>query len=623
MNEESMNTTPMPARFCSILCSFLALSLSAQSIDRIEPPNWWVGMKNPAVQLMIHGERIRDLNPVIKYSGVKITGTHTTENPNYLFVDLTVSNKSKPGTVTIDFYAGRTKLLTEPWKLEAREPGSAERPGVDQSDVIYLITPDRFANGDPSNDTVEGLKEAADRAQKGGRHGGDIEGVRTHLDYIHDMGFTAIWLNPVLENDMYRSSYHGYATTDYYKVDPRFGSNEAYQKLVQESRAMGIKQIMDMIPNHCGSEHWWIHDMPSQDWIHHWDNYTQTNHRKTTPLDLHASAYDLQVFTDGWFVRSMPDLNQRNPLLATYLTQNAIWWVEYLGLSGIRIDTYPYSDPEFSSKYCKAILAEYPHLFIVGECWHMSPAVIAPWQKGFVNKNGYVSNLPFLMDFPLQSTLVHALNTISAGEDPWVPVYETLAQDDVYASPMDMMIFADNHDMSRIYTQVNEDYDLYRLAMACILTMRGVPQIFYGTEILMDNAGTDEHTIIRSDFPGGWAGDPVNGFSGDGLSDQQQDAQHFMRTLLHWRQTASVIHTGKLMHFAPMDNVYVYFRYDDAKRVMVILNKNKTPYSLDLSPFHEMLTGVSKGRDVLTGKEYEMTEALQLEGEGPLILELY
>ncbi|HLF64649.1 MAG TPA: glycoside hydrolase family 13 protein [Saprospiraceae bacterium] len=595
----------------------------AQSrIDRIEPPNWWTGMKNPAVQLMIHGENISGLTPSIKYSGVKITKVTKTENPNYLFIDLSINKKAKAGELTLEFYHGRTLAESHSWELEAREAGSADRIGFNSSDVIYLITPDRFSNGDPSNDDVPGMKEKSNRAYKGGRHGGDIEGVRQHLDYIQGMGFTAIWMMPVTENDMQRSSYHGYSTTDYYKVDARFGTNEAFRQLVQESRAAGLKHIMDMIPNHCGSEHWWMNDLPSADWLNMWSTYTQSNHRKTAALDPYVSEYDAKLFTDGWFVPTMPDLNQRNPLMANYLIQNAIWWTEYLGLAGMRVDTYPYSDAEFLTEYCRRILEEYPRLNIVGEQWHTVPYIVAYWQKGVVNENGYVSYLASLMDFPVHHALISSLNQQGGWDDTWLELYETLAQDVVYADPDNLLVFTDNHDMSRIFTQVNEDYDLYRLAMAFICTTRGIPQVFYGDEILMKHPGTDEHTVIRSDFPGGWDGDAVNGFSGEGLSEQEKTAQDFVKKLFQWRKTASVIHTGKLMHFSPKDNIYVYFRYDDKNKVMVILNKHKGASGLSLDPFAEMLRGITTGRDALTGTEYVMRGNLMLNGPGPVILEL-
>ncbi|RMG81389.1 MAG: alpha-amlyase, partial [Bacteroidetes bacterium] len=470
----------------------------------------------------------------------------------------------------------------------ARKPGAANRQGFSNSDVLYLITPDRFANGDPDNDAVEGMLELPDRANKGGRHGGDIAGIRQHLDYIADLGFTAIWLNPVLENNMKTYSYHGYSTTDYYRVDPRFGTNEDYRQLALDARRKGIGLIMDMIVNHCGLEHWWMRDLPTSDWINQWPTYQETNHRKTLLQDPHASERDKKIFTDGWFVPTMPDLNQRNELLAEYLTQNSIWWVEYLGLAGIRMDTYPYPDMYYMSDWAKRLTTEYPNLNIVGEEWFEAPTITSYWQRGKINPNGYEPNLPSVMDFPLQAALTAALTNPESWKTGWITLYETLAHDFLYPDPDNLVIFPDNHDMSRIFTQLNEDFDLYKMAMACMLTMRGIPQLYYGDEILMANPESGDHGLIRSDFPGGWPGDKVNGFTGEGLTDQQKEARDFLKKLLHWRQNAPAVHAGRLVHFVPENGVYVYFRLHDAQKIMVVFNKNAAPETLDLTRFAEI-----------------------------------
>lgn len=593
-------------------------TLFAQQIARIEPPNWWAGMKSDQVQLLIHGNKIGDFNPTIDYPGVRLERVIKVENANYLFLDLKLSATVKPGTVPINFSQNGKLVETHNWPLWQREgPGTAIK-GFDNTDVLYLITPDRFANGDAGNDAVAGMRENPNRSFKGGRHGGDIEGIRQHLDYIKDMGFTAIWLNPVLENDMQEYSYHGYSTTDFYKVDPRFGSNESYRQLAAEGRSKGVKLIMDMIVNHCGSEHWWMKDMPMADWINTWDQYTNSNHKKSVLQDPHVSQLDKKLFTDGWFVPTMPDLNQRNELMATYLIQNSIWWVEYLGLAGIRMDTYPYPDMDFMTEWTRRVMEEYPNFNVVGEEWVGQPAQVSYWQAGKDNPNGYVSYLPSLMDFPLQEAMRNSLNA----ENGWDDLYSMLAQDYLYPDPDDLVVFPDNHDMSRIFSQINEDYDRFKMAIVYVLTTRGVPQIYYGTEILMKNPGTNDHGIIRSDFPGGWAGDQVNGFTGQGLSDQEKDAQAFMKKLLTWRQTAPVVHYGKLMHFTPQDNVYVYFRYNGQQKLMVILNKNEAAYQLNLDRFAEMLAGISEGKDVLSGKSYQLGEQVELQMKGALILEL-
>ena len=399
---------------------------------------------------------------------------------------------------------GKEKL-SHRFTLLAREKGSADRQGFTNDDVMYLITPDRFANGNPHNDTIKGLKEKADRSNPEGRHGGDLQGVADHLDYIADMGFTALWLNPVQENDMARTSYHGYAVTDFYKVDPRLGSNEEFKDLSKAAKEKGIKMIMDMIMNHCGSEHWWMKDLPSTDWINYGGKFVGTNHIHSTVQDPYASQADKKLFTEGWFVKQMPDMNQRNPLLAQYLIQNTIWWIEFAGLDGIRMDTYPYPDKDFMTHWSCSVMDEYPKFSIVGEEGSLNPAIVAYWQAGNNNRDGYTSCLGSLMDFPMQDALVKGLN---GSEKEWnhglIKMYEMLANDFIYPDPYNLVIFADNHDQSRFFTQINEDFDLFKMGIAYILTMRGIPQIFYGTEILMKNPDGKVDAVIRSDFPGGW-----------------------------------------------------------------------------------------------------------------------
>lgn len=604
------------------LLAFGNTQAQSNPIERIEPPNWWVGMKNPRVQLLLYGQGIGELLPATTYPGLTIERIIRVPSPNYLFVDLLLTEEIKPGEVRFDFYKNDRRIGSVPWELWEREPGAAQRKGFDNSDVLYLITPDRFANGDTTNDYVAGMRERPNRHFKGGRHGGDIEGIRRHLDYIADLGFTAIWLNPVLENDMPQYSYHGYSTTDFYKVDPRFGSNESYRALAREARSKGIGLIMDMIVNHCGLEHWWMKDLPTPDWINHWPSYTETNHRKTLLQDPHASQLDRKVFTDGWFVPTMPDLNQRNPLLATYLTQNAIWWIEYLGLAGIRMDTYPYPDKHYMTEWTRRVMEEYPHFNVVGEEWSEEPAVVAYWQRGKQNPDGYVSYLPTLMDFPVQSALSKALTEGEGWTTGWNRLYETVALDFLYANPEVLVVFPDNHDMSRIFTQMNEDFDRWKMAIAFVLTTRGTPQLYYGTEILMKNPGTGDHGIIRSDFPGGWPGDKVNAFTGEGLSEQQVQARDFLKKLLHWRRQTPVVHFGKLTHFLPQDGVYVYFRHDDEHMVMVMLNKNSEPYTLELDRFRELLPASAIGIDVLTGQTHPLSDAIELPPMSPMIVEI-
>jgi len=539
-----------------------------------------------------------------------------------LFLDLEIKGNTKAGIVPIQFFQNGKLIESHNYELKKRKGEGSHITGFDASDVLYLITPDRFANGNPENDAVAGLLEKPNREILGGRHGGDIKGMENHLDYLKDMGFTAIWMNPVLENDMEKYSYHGYSTTDFYKVDPRFGNNAEYQKFAQKASEKGIKIIMDMIVNHCGLNHWWMKDKPMNDWINEWDEMTYTNHRKTLLQDPYASDLDKKVFSDGWFVETMPDLNQRNPLMGNYLVQNSIWWIEFMGLSGIRMDTYPYPDMDYMTEWTERVMAEYPDFNVVGEEWFLHPTIVSYWQKGKENPNGYTSELKSVMDFPLHNATVKGLKTPESFQKGFIQIYEMLAHDFLYPDPLNLVIFPDNHDMSRFFTQLEEDYDLWKMGMTFFMTTRGIPQLYYGTEILMTNPISDDHGEIRSDFPGGWVGDEVEAISGKGLTDQQKEAKAFTKKLLNWRKNKEVIHSGQLKHFVPKNQVYTYFRYNDTEKIMVILNKETKPYPLSLDRFSEMLQGVKKGTDVLSGKEILMDKEIVLQPKTPLILEL-
>ena len=605
---------------------FLSIGLASISygqIERVEPPFWWAGMKNTELQIMVYGKAIGSLRPEMVYDGVEIKKTVSVENPNYLFLYLEIAPNSSPGKFIIDFKNSKGNVRESvSFELLEREDGSAERKGYDNSDVMYLITPDRFANGNLTNDSVASLSEGVDRTNKWGRHGGDIQGIINNLDYLKDLGFTAVWINPVLENNQKEQSYHGYSTTDFYKVDPRFGSNEEYRGLSKKAGEKGIKLIMDMIMNHCGSGHWWMDDLPSGDWLNSPNEYVKTSHRRTTLRDAYSSQYDKRNFTDGWFVPTMPDLNQRNSQMAKYLIQNTIWWIEFADLSGIRMDTYPYSDKDFMTDWTCSIMQEYPYFNICGEEWSLNPAVLAYWQQGKDNPDGYTSCLPGLLDFPLQNALVKALTEEEKWDAGMINLYDMLSNDFLYVDPFKHVIFPDNHDMSRIYSQLGEDYNLYKLAMVYFTTIRGTPQFYYGTEVLMSNMGDNSHGNIRSDFPGGWQGDKINGFSGKGLTGKQLEAQTFIKKLLNWRKNSKVVHQGKLMHFVPIDGVYVYFRYDENKKVMIVLNKSKEKKGLDLKPFAEMLNGSISGLDVITGKKVFLQALLEIDSKQPMIIEL-
>lgn len=592
-------------------------------IDHLEPPFWWTGMRNPQLQLMAHGKDISSKNVSITYAGVELESICLVQNPNFMFINLKISPDAKPGEFDIQFNLAGNASESYTYELREREPGSSERNGFNNSDVLYLLMPDRFANGDPSNDEVKGMKEGLSRNEPYGRHGGDIKGIMDHIDYISGMGFTAIWLNPVLENDQPKESYHGYATTDFFKVDKRFGTNEDYRKLGELAKGKGIKLIMDMIFNHCGSEHWWMKDMPSTDWINYYPDYTITNHRRTVNQDPHASDYDSQIFTDGWFVPTMPDLNLKNPFMANYLIQNSIWWIEFVGLSGIRMDTYPYPYKVAMADWNKRVLEEYPDFNIVGEEWSENPAIVSYWQRGQTNSDGYQGDLPSLMDFPLQNALSRALNEPEDWGTGLIRLYETLACDFLYPDPDNLVIFPDNHDMSRFFMQVGMNVDLFKLGIAYILTTRGIPQIFYGTEILMTHTESNGHGHIRKDFPGGWEGDKINGFTGRGLTTQELEIQNYFRKILIWRKTNPVIFSGELTHFVPQNGVYVYFRHNRESIVMVILNKNDKEQLLKLDRFREVLGDNMKGTDVITGSEYDLKDSILIPALSPLILEIF
>ncbi|MGZ8292641.1 MAG: glycoside hydrolase family 13 protein [Telluria sp.] len=591
-------------------------------IEHMEPPFWWAGMQHKKVQLMVHGKRIADLEPSLDYRGASIESVTRVPNRNYLFVNLLIADDAAPGKIDIVFSSGPKKQLTHSYQLLAREPGSARRIGFNSTDAIYQIMPDRFANGDPSNDNIKGMGDPVDRASGGGRHGGDIKGVIDSLDYIASMGFTQIWPTPLVENAMPSYSYHGYAATDHYKIDPRYGSNEDYRKLSREARKKGIGIIQDVVLSHIGTGHWWMKDMPTHDWISYDGKFIPTAHHRLAGADPYGSKQDRLNYTAGWFGSSMPDMNQTNPLVANYLIQNNIWWIEYAGLSGLRIDTYGYSDYGFLTEYTRRLMDEYPKLNMVGEEWHTSPVVVSRWQKGKVNYDGFVNSLPSLMDYPL----AEAMRTALPGKDMWIgfnPVYETLAQDYMYPDPGNLVLFEGNHDIARLFSVVGEDLALYKMNLAFIMTMPRIPQFYYGTELLMTSTvGTRDDASYRRDFPGGWAGDKASAFTGAGLSVQQREAQAFVKKLVNWRKTQPLVHHGKTMQFGSENGTWVYFRYDGAKKVMVAFNKADKEAVLPTERFREMLAGVKSGVDVITGKTHALDASLTLPGKSFVILEI-
>lgn len=605
----------------------------SNDINRVEPPNWWVGFKNDELQLLVHHPNIGGATASISYPGVTLAKQHTAKSPNYLFLDLEIADSAPVGKFNIVFKLEDGSELKQTYELKSREKPAEDYIGFNSTDVVYLVTPDRFANGNPNNDIFENLNEKKiNRKDDYARHGGDITGITNHLDYIADMGFTAVWSSPLLTNDMKRGSYHGYAVTDLYEVDPRFGTLEEYRKLADEGRKRGIKLIMDQVANHCGLEHWWMKDLPFSDWVNYQKNYEDniedwnwkttkfSNHRRTSNQDIYASEFDKKGMTDGWFVDAMPDLNQRNPFMANYIIQNSIWWIETLGLGGIRQDTYPYPDKDFMSDWAGAIMEEYPNFNIVGEEWSYNPLLIAYWQDGKDNQDGYDSNLRSTMDFAMQAKVVEALNEEESWDKGLVKIYEGLANDFAYPKPMDIMVFPDNHDMSRIYTQLKGDVEKTKMALAYYLMMPRIPQIYYGTEILMDDfKKPGDHGLIRTDFPGGWQGDAVNAFTGEGLTAKQKDMQDFLKKLLKYRKSSNAMQKGKTVHFAPRGGVYVMFRIYEDEIVTIFLNKSDIT-SIETEIVKEVGLDGKKVKDIISGKEMQWGEKITINPKGLTLL---
>lgn len=602
------------------------LAAPAQSVDRTEPPFWWVGMKHRPLQLLLHGDQLGGLTARVRAPGVKLLRTIALPNPHYLAVELDIGPAARPGPLAIELQRGGQTVLTQAYELRARAPGSAQRQGFGPQDAIYLVVPDRFANGDPANDNAGGLGDPVDRGHKGGRHGGDLKGIADHLDYIAGLGFTQLWPTPLVENRQPSYSYHGYSATDLYRVDPRFGSNEDYRRLVEQARAKGLGVIMDLAPNHIGSGHWWMADLPAPDWLNHPDHYAETNHRHVAVQDRYAAPGDVAAMTDGWFVPTMPDLNQRHPVLATYLVQNAIWWVEYAGLSGIRADTYPYSDKAFLARWSGAIMAEYPRLSIVGEEMTEHPSMVAYWLEGHANRDGYASHMPSMMDFPLHGALRQALME-PEGQGYGVGLgrlYEMLVEDQQYPRPEKLVLFEGNHDTSRVFSALGEDEALNRLALAYLATIARTPQMFYGSEILMKSPVERDDGLVRGDFPGGWPGDTVNAFTGQGLTDAQRATQAFVKRLFTWRKSSAAVQRGQLMHYAPDRGTYTYFRRDAASGslAMVVLSKATAEVRLDTRRFADMLPAGARGTDVLSGARLDLSRELVVPPRTALVIDI-
>ena len=608
----------------ALACVLAGQLAQAAEINRIEPPCWWVGMKNPELQIMVYGPGIGEAHVSVDYPGVRLKETVKTENPNYLFLYLDIEEDAAPGRMDLSFETAGGIMVRE-YELLPRstKPGAM---GFSGADVLYLITPDRFANGDPSNDTLEGAR--VDRSRSGGRHGGDIRGVTDHLDYISDLGVTAIWLNPVQKNSA--GSYHGYAISDFYAVDPRFGTMDDYVEMIDKAHEMGLKVVMDMIFNHCGSAHWWMEDLPTSDWLNVNNEFVQTNHQKWTAVDPHAAPSERSGFTDGWFNRGMPDLNQRNPLLATYLIQSSIWWIEYARIDGIRQDTHPYMDLQFGADWCNAVLTEYPDFNIVGETWYpVGSGFPAWWQRGS-KLNPVDTGLKTVMDFNLAFIVPDAFNEANDPSDGaskgLFNIYVSLANDFLYEDTENILIFLDNHDLSRFARKDDSGLDKYRQGVAFILTTRGIPQIYYGTELLFTGTKNEGDGIIRKDMPGGWQGDERSVFTSEGRTDMENEAWNYMSTILNWRKTSEAVKHGDLIQYAPLreyGDCYVYARIKGDETVLVVLNGSDKATELEMGRYSDVIRDYAAGTDVVTGQTFFLTEKLPVPARGAYILELH
>ena len=597
-----------------ILLSTFTSWAAKPTINTIDPPYWWVDMSNDTLQVMIYGKDIRDAEVKLEpYNGVELIDVTRLESPNYQFLYFKISDEANAGTMKLVFSHGKKKTTID-YELKARDRNPEDYKGFDAGDVLYLIMPDRFANGDESNDNISHLDNSVmvDRQDPNARHGGDIKGILNHLDYIDSLGVTAIWVNPVLTNDMPGGTYHGYATTDYYNIDPRFGSNQEWNDLISEAHKRDIKVVMDMIFNHCGSNHIWFTDRPSKNWFNFPDGYVQTNYRLSTLYDPYVSDYDLSRTVDGWFVESMPDLNQNNPHLMKYLVQNSIWWIESSKIDGIRMDTHPYAAFQPMADWIAAVEREYPNYNIVGECWYGTEGGEAFWQRDSTVCTRGNSNLPTVMDFVLSIT---ARKAFSEQTNPWTglnAIYDHLALDYLFPDPQKILTFLDNHDTDRFLLEQPKDLGWWKQAQAFLLTSRGIPQIYYGTELLMSGSKEGSDGYVRCDFPGGFPGDTTNAFTAVGRTEMQNEAYNFLSKLLNWRrgEANEVIARGTLKHFMPQNGIYAYTRKLGDKEIHVLMNGNDSSVTTSMERTLEVLPIGTELKDILSGKTIIITEEM-------------
>lgn len=607
-----------------LLALLMPVYMSAKDMKKeikIEPAFWWSGMKSPELQLMIHGANIADYQASVSTPGIRVNQCVRLDSPNYLIVYLELKD-AKPSSFDILFTKGK-EHFSYSYELKTRRADAAKVKGFDSSDVLYLIMPDRFANGNSSNDQIPmHTAYKVDRENPNARHGGDLAGIEQHLDYIKDLGVTAIWLNPVLENDMEGGSYHGYATTDYYRIDSRFGTNSEYVSLVEKAHQKGLRVVMDMIFNHCGSDHPWMKDIPSHDWFNNLDHYVQTNHDKEIYFDPYVSAYDKSTFLDGWFVPTMPDLNQKNPHLAKYLIQNSIWWIEYAGIDGIRQDTYPYADADMMRRWCKEVMTEYPDFNIVGEAWMNFTIGSAYWQKGSRLNFGEDTGLKTVMDFNLMDIAGKAFGEETGDGSGLHDIFMHMCYDYVYADIFHVLRFLENHDTDRFLKEMPTSLNAFKQAVTFLLTIPGIPQLYYGQELLMNGTKSKSDGYVRRDVPGGWPGDKANWFEASGRSDIQNEAWTFMQKILKWRQGNEVISKGSMKHFMLNQGVYVYQRSYNGKSVLVVMNGSSKNVVLPLDRYAEVLQGKASGMDVISGKSVVLDKELKLSPKEILLLEM-
>ena len=599
---------------------FLSTYFATAQIDRIEPPFWWADMEQDSLQIMLYGKNIAQFE--IKAKGVNLIDVNRVKNENYLFLNFNLSSQSS-GIFEIQFLKGNRIKHKLPYKIKSRRERSAIK-SFDASDVIYLLMPDRFANGDLENDISKEVKEGVNRLNPDGRHGGDLRGIINHLDYLEELGVTSIWSTPLCEDNDPKVSYHTYAQSDVYKIDPRFGTNQEYQKLGQELHRRGMKLIMDYVTNHWGMEHWMIKDLPEENWIHQFETYTNTNHRKEIHSDAYASKIDKKELLQGWFVPTMADLNQSHPLLLRYLIQNAIWWIEYAGVDGFRVDTFPYNNPKPMVSWVKAIRNEYPEFNIVGEGWMHNSIHLSYWQEKspIAAIQGFDSHLPSVMDFTLNDALVKAFNERNSyWEGGMTRIYKNLQNDFLYPNINNLLIFAENHDTNRI-NDFYPEFKSYQRLLTVLMTLRGIPQIYYGSEIGMTGKKSQGDGDIRKDFPGGWPEDSHNAFLSTERTEKETLYFEFTKKLLNWRKNTAAVHFGKTLHYVPQEDVYVYFRYLKEHRVMVIVNNNSKDQTLDLNRFEEGISEQTLAYEVLSDRHFTLGNSLEIPAETALIIEL-